>query len=182
MTRHTQLRIIDNCVGFLEQAVDLVQRIDDGVFAATSPLSPRGSIGGHLRHVVDFFQSFLNGLERGQINYNLRQRDPRFEHDRVYAVWRLNEMIAALKAVPLAAGERTLLVNTEDAPADAPADAPDWSTSSVQRELDTLQSHTVHHYAIVAMLLRLHEIDPGPEFGVAPSTIRFWNEPAVFAG
>ena len=45
---------------------------------------------------------------------------------------------------------------------------PVWCASSVLRELDFLQSHTVHHYSLVAMLLRLHEIDPGEEFGVAP--------------
>lgn len=177
MTRQTQQRIVDNCVGLLEQAVDLVDQIDDGVYSATSPLSPRGSIGGHLRHVIDFFQSFLQGLEPGRVNYNLRLRDPRFERDRAYAGGRINEMIAALRSLRLDAAERTLLVNTDD----SPADAPNWSTSSVQRELDALQSHTVHHYALVAMLLRLHEIEPGSEFGVAPSTIEYWKESAVVA-
>jgi len=56
-----------------------------------------------------------------------------------------------------------------------------WCTSSVLRELDFLQSHTVHHYSLIAMLLRLHEIDPGEDFGVAPSTLKYWKEEAACA-
>ena len=56
-----------------------------------------------------------------------------------------------------------------------------WSRSSVLRELDFLRSHTVHHYSLIAMLLRLHEIDPGAEFGVAPSTLRHWEEETLCA-
>ena len=68
--------------------------------AALSPLSPRGSIGGHLRHILDFYQNFLAGIESGRIDYNLRQRDVLIERDPVYAIKRLSETIAALRSLP----------------------------------------------------------------------------------
>ncbi|MBP6670575.1 MAG: hypothetical protein KA180_14065, partial [Gemmatimonadales bacterium] len=49
---------------------------------------------------------------------------------------------------------------------------PDWSDSSVKRELQFLVSHTVHHYALIKELLRREGFDPGAEFGVAPSTLQ----------
>lgn len=169
--------IVTNCIGLLEQAMSLIEQIEDDVYVSTSPLSPRGSIGGHLRHILDFYQSFLGGIESGRINYNLRQRDVLIERDRCHAVKRVSETIVALRSLPAINGERLLLVSAEEGSEVAPV----WCASSVLRELDVLQSHTVHHYSLVAMLLRLHEIDPGEEFGVAPSTLKYWREEAACA-
>jgi uncharacterized damage-inducible protein DinB len=169
--------IANNCLHLLEQAIGLIERIDDYVYASTSPISPRGSIGGHLRHILDFYQSFLAGIESERINYNLRGRDALTELDRSHAVKRVSETIAALRSLPALDGEKPLLVSTEAGSEGRPL----WCVSSALRELDFLQSHTVHHYSLVAMLLRLHEIDPGEEFGVAPSTLKHWKEEVACA-
>ncbi len=47
------------------------------------------------------------------------------------------------------------------------------ATSSITRELDFLLSHTIHHYAIIAVLCRLQNVEVEPDFGVAPSTLRY---------
>ncbi len=80
MIMQTETYIITKCIGLLEQALDLTEQIDDVIYVSTSPLSPRGSIGGHLRHILDFYQNFVAGIESGRINYNLRQRGLQFEH------------------------------------------------------------------------------------------------------
>jgi hypothetical protein len=33
----------------------------------------------------------------------------------------------------------------------------------------------VHHYAIVAIMLRAEGCEPGAEFGVSPSTLAHWR-------
>ena len=170
-------RIITNCIGLLEQAIALIERIDVDLYSSTGPLSPRGSIGGHLRHILDFYLNFLAGLESGHIDYNRRQRDVLIERDSAYAIRRLSETIVALRSLSDLNGESPLLVSLEESGENTPV----WCTSSVLRELDFLQSHTVHHYSLVAMLLRLHEIDPGEEFGVAASTLKYWKEEAACA-
>ena len=48
---------------------------------------------------------------------------------------------------------------------------PEWSTSSVRRELLFLLSHTVHHNALVKELLRARGHALADDFGVAPSTL-----------
>ncbi|MFW6292999.1 MAG: hypothetical protein ACOC7V_11860 [Spirochaetota bacterium] len=40
--------------------------------------------------------------------------------------------------------------------------------STVERELAMLASHTVHHYAIIALILRIQDVPVPEEFGVAP--------------
>ena len=164
--------IVDSEV-LLEQAISLIARLDDDVFCALTPMSPRGSIGGHLRHVVNFYQSFLNGYQEGQVDYNNRERDARFERDRLYALRCIEEVSRRLKGLAGVNANEHLLVSVEDDSA--------WSRSSVLRELDFLKSHTIHHYSLVAMLLRLHEIEPGEEFGVAPATLKHWKQESLCA-
>jgi hypothetical protein len=48
-----------------------------------------------------------------------------------------------------------------------------WSATSVTRELQFLASHTVHHYAVIAAMLRPQGVEPGNDFGVAPSTLEY---------
>lgn len=172
-----ETRILSNCIGLLEQAIRLTERIDDDVYVSTSPLSPRGSIGGHLRHILDFYQNFVAGMQSGHINYNLRQRGLLIERDLACGVKHLRKTIASLRSLSALDGERRLFVSAEE---DIGA-TPVWCASSILRELDFLQSHTVHHYSLLAMLLRLHEIDPGEDFGVAPSTLKHWKEEAACA-
>lgn len=164
---------IDECVELLSQAAEVIARLDDDVFTAVSPISPRGSIGGHLRHILDFYSSFAVGVEHSQIDYNTRLRNTEVEQDRFAALKKIDDCAHRLRGLKSIRVHEHVLVSTEDGSG--------WSKSSVLRELDFLKSHTIHHYALIAMILRLHEVNPGEEFGVAPSTLRHWGQEAVCA-
>jgi len=173
-------------------------QVDDFQYASTSKISPRASIGAHLRHVLDFHQCFLDGVESRSIDYNRRRRDPLFETDRVHAREMIAKTSAALRALSLADDNTALQLRIEDAAnlrdrlvrasrRDAralntsAADSDAWCKSSILRELEFLQSHTVHHYSLVAMLLRSYDIEPDEELGVASSTLKYWKEAAACA-
>jgi hypothetical protein len=69
--------------------------------------------------------------------------------------------------------EAELLVSSEGE-ADTGAGA-EWNRSTARRELRFLLSHTIHHYALIALSLgtRGFEIPEALSgFGVAPSTLR----------
>jgi 1-acyl-sn-glycerol-3-phosphate acyltransferase len=166
--RHRDSQITD-CIDLLRQGIDLVHRIDTRVFAATTPISPRGSIGAHFRHILDTYDCFLKGVANNRIDYSLRRRDPLVEQNRTHAIEKMETLVAALSGLASLDPNARLLVSAEEQPSR-------WFVSSVSREVEFLKSHTIHHYSLIAMLLRLHEIDPGAEFGVAPSTLRHWNE------
>ena len=59
----------------------------------------------------------------------------------------------------------------EDAESAAVRDS--FMESSVSRELQVLSSHTVHHFALIAVTLRAQGVQMDPDFGMAPSTLRY---------
>jgi hypothetical protein len=61
---------------------------------------------------------------------------------------------------------------------DAAAVCEPFMESSIDRELQVLSSHTIHHFALIAMTLRLHGVEMPPDFGMAPSTLRYQAEAA----
>lgn len=161
--------IADN-VEALRQGIELIERLDDGLYVQACQELSLSGVGCHFRHCIDFYLKFLAGLESGRINYDTRERDGQIETHRLIAIAKLNSIIAELGellAVTTPAEIEVLLEDSSNS-----KDAAGWSRSSVKRELQFLLSHTIHHYALIALALRLHGFEPGAEFGIAPSTLR----------
>jgi hypothetical protein len=142
------------------------------------PFSKYG-IGSHFRHCLDFYCSFLDGVETGRIDYDDRQRDRRIEHDHLAAISKFEVTMTRLKELSWLDSEMPLKVRLEEG-GEQP-DPSSWSCSSVRRELQSLVSHTVHHYALIALMLQLNGVEPTEEFGVAPSTLKQWRATAASA-
>jgi uncharacterized damage-inducible protein DinB len=159
-------------IKLLSQGVDLLVAVEDETFARRSPLAPDGSIGKHLRHCLDFYDCFLRGLPAGRVDYTHRERDEEVETVRSVALQRLKETVRRLQALETGT-HRTILVREEAAPGGGEGG---WSGSTVQRELQFLLSHTVHHYALVGILLRSFGLALDEDFGLAPSTLRHRRE------
>lgn len=157
-------------VAHLRHGVDLLDRVDDATYARGNPATFGSGFGPHLRHCIDHYERFLAGLAAGRVDYDARDRDRRVETDRAFARERLEALIAALAAIPPERGGEPLSVRMDCGGDNEAASA--WSGSTVGRELQFLVSHTVHHYALIAFILRSQGVDTGPAFGVAPSTLR----------
>lgn len=151
-------------IRWLRQALRLLEIVDDTTYRATRA-------GAHLRHVVEFYQSFLAGLEFSHIDYDARKRDQAIERSRDAAASAIRAIIHALETDPELAGERLVWVRMEDAEANGVRDG--FMESSISRELQVLSSHTVHHFALIAMMLRAQGVQLDADFGVAPSTLRY---------
>jgi uncharacterized damage-inducible protein DinB len=168
----TAARIADN-LALLDQLAALVRDLASPTYVAPAPPPTRGGIGGHVRHILGFYECFLRGLPDRRVDYEARDRDRRAELDPRYALERIREAADRLAALGVPCGSTQLLVRAEGG---SGAGAPSaWGRSSIARELEFLMSHTIHHVAIVAILLRLHGVDPGDELGVAPSTLAYWR-------
>jgi len=158
----------------LESGHDVLQRLDDLTYARTYAFGC--AVGGHIRHCLDFYQCFLDGIERGWVDYNRRERNGSIQECRSMAMESLQQTIAALGHLSALSAEMTLRVRPEDDESSGFVES--WTHSSVARELQFLLSHTVHHFAVVAILLRLQGIEPCSSFGVAPSTLAHWRQTA----
>ena len=168
--QHTD-RLIDDNVHALRQGIDLISAIADDAYS-TAPFA-KSTVGVHFRHCIDSYNCFAAGIETGRINYDLRERNAVIETSRLAAIEKIEAIIEALRGLSAEDVAREVQVIAEASSEDGCA--LDWSRSSIRRELQFLLSHTIHHYAIVAISLRMRGIEPGEEFGVAPSTLRHWR-------
>ncbi len=150
----------------IDQGIDLLTLLGSERYSKRHPLCYNASIGGHLRHIIEHYLSFLQGLECGEIDYEKRARDPLIENDPDYAIGTLESVAARLADLAGALTNRGLYLCAETTPGIA-------TPTSVLRELEFLLSHTIHHYALVAVMARLQGCEPEPTFGIAPSTLKF---------
>lgn len=169
--------LVSDCVGLLEQGIELLQKLDSSLYVRTQGLHSRSGVGSHFRHCLDFINRFLIGVETGCVDYNQRARDKSVERYPRVALRRIEEAIASLEALTIHDGEAPLLVSLEGNTGDS--EVPVWCKSTVMRELQFLQSHLTHHYALIALMLCLQGFEPDEEFGVTPSTLRYWRKQEV---
>nr|MBA2621572.1 hypothetical protein [Acidobacteriota bacterium] len=138
----------------------------------------QGTVGGHFRHCLEFVNCFLAGIAAGRVDYDSRQRNHLIETRREYARAEYARTIRALDEFSPPEAKNTILVKPEGLARDEDF----WCASSIERELEFLRSHTIHHYALINFKLRALNFDVPPEFGVAPSTLRFWKQEKSAAG
>lgn len=165
-------QLIEDNLAVLRQGRDLIEGLDRTQYSQNAPTLALSGVGPHLRHVVDFYERFLGAIEEKatRVDYDARERDPRVETDPAHAVRTIDRTVARLGALARAMAddpEMTLQVRSDGSP---------WVDSCVARELQSLVSHTVHHYALIAVAVRSQGGEPGAEFGVAPSTLRHWEQ------
>ena len=172
-TIHTSTRaaLIETNVCWLRQALDLLDRLNDAVYATSPDGFAPHCAGGHLRHIVEFYRCFLDGIDSFHIDYDSRRRDASIEKSRAAAAAAIRSIIERLETCPSLRADSILWVRMEDA---ADSDVGDsFMPSSTTRELQVLSSHTIHHFALIALTLRLHGVEMDPAFGMAPSTLRY---------
>ena len=158
-------------MAWLRQAEALLTRITDGVYTASpGGLAPHKA-GAHLRHILEFYECFVAGLAGGRIDYDARKRDLSVETSRHAAQARIRLLIHHLETEPALRIDSLVSVRIEDS---AGSRLPEpFLVSSVGRELQVLSSHTIHHFALMAMTLRALGVPLDPDFGMAPSTLRY---------
>ena len=102
-------------VHLLEQARSVLARLDDETYARDSPLNPEGTVGRHLRHCLDFYRCFLDGLALDRIDYARRERDGDVEARREAAAARIDDILRGLRENEVG-GHRPILVRDEEGP------------------------------------------------------------------
>lgn len=169
--------LISDTIACLKQGADLVCHCGVEQYTRKIPQCFNSSIGGHIRHVIDHFHCFFKGIENGGsggIDYDARQRSVRVETDPGDAVTRIEEICAML--AQLDSGDDLQITVKMD----TGSNTPDLrTTSTLQRELQFLLSHTVHHYALIAVIAGITGLQVPAGFGLAPSTRRYREQSAT---
>ena len=135
--------------------------------ARTSNVS--GAIGEHVRHVLDHLSALVGASPTAVLSYDHRTRGTSVESDPSAAVREMMRLDLALERWTERSPDEPIAVA---AVLDANGQSvTGWST--LARELAFVMNHTIHHQAIIALLLEFQGREPlDDRFGYAPSTPR----------
>jgi uncharacterized damage-inducible protein DinB len=156
--------LISSNIALLGQAREVVASLSAPQYAQ-APQGFHSSIGQHIRHILDHYRSLLNA-QGDVVDYEKRDRNTPVESDPAQAlahIAQVSQQLYQLKA-------RALRLQIEACNTHAQTTT---AASSTERELMFVMSHTVHHFAIVGIYLRVLGVNAPADFGVAPSTLSF---------
>ncbi len=159
--------MIDSSTDRLTELQTLLLKLDNKDFSRQIKTLSDGTLGQHIRHIVEFYISLLDGIEDSEVNYDNRNRDVNLETD-VKAAWdslyKIKLQLQTVKNNKM----MTLVTNLSSTESKA-----EVLVSSLYRELAYCQEHCTHHQALIKVGLQelnlLHLVDKN--FGVAHSTI-----------
>jgi hypothetical protein len=157
----------------LRQGESLLNSLSDKDYTCKLPAVFSSTVGGHYRHCLDHFQSLLQGLDADEINYDHRERNPRIENDRTFALAETHRILHAFRSIPTQFLDCGINVRSK---INYEVDAAPLIGSTVGRELMYAVAHAIHHYALIAVMCGMLEVVVPAGFGVAPSTLKYHAE------
>jgi uncharacterized damage-inducible protein DinB len=144
---------------------DLVAGLTGEIYEAT-PSRASGSIGQHVRHCVDHATALVAAGSRVEFSYDARIRGTRVETDPAAAVVEVDRLCLQLDEFDARSLDRPLWLRTQ-----THVDGPQARVATtLGREVAFVLQHTVHHAALIAVLLDGQGLAVPPRFGYAPST------------
>jgi hypothetical protein len=158
-------------IRILSQLQEQIERLDIDAYSEHLTVFNGSSIGGHARHIIEFYDCLLGSMETGVVNYDARQRDMQIEKNRDYAVFIIKKLISKLhnisnveKIISLEA--KFGVQNVKQIP------------TSFQREEVYLIEHSIHHFALIRIGIQTSfpNVVIEKDFGVAFSNLEFRQE------
>ncbi|MHA7838961.1 MAG: lysophospholipid acyltransferase family protein [bacterium] len=152
-----------DCMRLLEEGGALLEALADEHFALDPEAMPGATPGAHTRHVIDYVDCLLSGIDAGIVDYTARKRRPEIESDREVALREIDRCCRELESLTSLDAAKTLRVRTDE--------GEDWTQSSLARELRFVSSHTVHHYSLIRLALSRLGVATPDSYGVSASTL-----------
>ncbi len=159
-------KLKSGCQFSLSQCQELLNCLSESDYQASD--SHSSSIGGHVRHILDRFQSFFQGLPKQHIDYDRRGRDKSVENSLESARFALASALSQLDGLELNQVRSSQLIIAETVHQQG---LTAQVSSTAERELMSLVTHSTHHLAIIALLARALGRSVAPDIGKAPSTV-----------
>ena len=159
----------------LDQLISVSEQLQDDDFRKQLKVLSGNTIGKHIRHIIEFFDLMMIGMQSGEVNYDKRSHDKVIEENRLMAIEKINALKLELKGFK----EDKLL--TLKANYNINEEKPESITTSFYRELQYNIEHAIHHMAIIKIaILSDFELVSIPEgFGIAYSTIKYEKDQNV---
>ncbi len=153
----------------LQSLLRFLEQVDANTYSKPLDVFNGSSLGGHTRHIIEFYHCLIKNYNQGMINYDLRERDKNIETDPELAAVAVQNIIAELQKINL--DDQVELHMSYD----PQTSLVDTVVSNVKREVVYNLEHTIHHMALIKIGVKVAapHVELENEFGVAPSTIKF---------
>lgn len=166
--------IVEENAHAIGQLIELLDNLPGNRYRQSFGQRKQHVIGKHVRHIIDHYSALLSATASpgALLDYENRDRDLSLETDRRAGTNRLSEILRTLRS--RFSGDHAselAMLHTSDEQGQV-------VTTSVDRELVFLASHTIHHMAIIGMLAEQAGVEVGAGFGVHPSTLRYLQRQA----
>jgi DinB family protein len=158
----------------LLQGRALLTSVDDATYSRKR--DGGSSMGAHYRHVLDHFICLAEGLRDGHVDYDRRERNPKLENSVEDARFVTESLLQEFRALDSATLNRGCTVAYAVGYREAEAQS---VPSNVAREVMFCVGHAIHHYAIIKMVAEQMGVRLMPNFGIAPSTIKYLESQAA---
>lgn len=152
----------------LDELDVLLSQVSPDVYCARFEDGVSGSIGEHVRHCLDHVSALLAADPAITLSYDRRHRGTAVETDPVEALRQVLQLKSATGAWSARSLEEPIRVTSMISPSGDVLTG--WST--LARELAFVLSHTIHHQALIGVLLAIHGHTVPEQFGHSPSTPR----------
>jgi uncharacterized damage-inducible protein DinB len=152
----------------LTQLRDVIGLLPVQYYRAQPAARVSGSVGAHVRHTLDHISALIAAIEGRELRYDDRRRGTTVEIDPLTGaneidrlLYRIDHLAATMPDVPITL---STLVDPHEPPAIV--------RTTLARELAFVVQHTVHHCALIAVLLEWQGYRVPYGFGLAASTQR----------
>lgn len=174
--------LLDYTVQILDQTSGIVTPYQSNKNSTSDKSASYGAqVGGHIRHIVEHYEALTTALALAawcagcKVDYDARARDPLLETDPSTALTRIAALQRALRSGCGVPARQALPVEIHTR-GGLEGEYNFRTMSTLARELSFLNSHAVHHFAILQGYAKLRGESLGAGLGRAPSTIAHENK------
>jgi hypothetical protein len=169
--KHLENQLHQQMLDYSRQTIQQLVSITE-YFEQNSSLDYQNPVGAHIRHLIDHYDALLRP-SADIIDYDVRARNPQIERHPDLAKKHLIGVLKMIEGIELDAFSKRFCVYLSGGKNGTFRMKAD---SSLARELIFLNSHTVHHLAIIKPHCCSIGMSIDKNFGVAPSTIAYQQQ------
>ena len=132
-------------ISVLKKIITIINNLNEDLWIQKISTINNETIGRHIRHIIDFYVSFFDGINEGLINYDNRNRNIEFEKNIKLAYNKIIDIINQLKYFEPNDKVVNVIINHSI--------YGNRMQSTINRELMNLIDHSIHHGVIINLVL-----------------------------
>jgi len=175
---HTPPLISSNQLLF-SQLVSVLTQLSVQDFQCPLQVLRGSTIGQHVRHILEFYQSLIRGAANHRVCYDERERSVALESNLEIALQTIQHLAKIINSIDT--NQPLMLVSKLGESKSSESDTVVQLSTNISRELLYCLEHAIHHMAIIRIGIEQTwpEVVVEADFGVAPSTIRHQQQCAL---